>query len=63
MTNDSYHFFSEKLYKQLDEVLVTSHLGQTSLLNRVGGVGAWVAWVRGWRGSHFRVGGVGSVGP
>ena len=61
MTRDSYHFFSETLYKQLDEVLVASHLGQTSLLNRfVGGVGAWV---HGWRGSSYCVGGVGRVGP
>ena len=31
-----------------------------SLLNYLGCVGSWFAWVRGWRASKF---GVGSLGP
>ena len=33
------------------------------LLNSVVGVGSVGAWVRGWRGSNFGVGGMGGVGP
>ena len=33
------------------------------LLNGVSGVGSVGAWVRGWRGSNFGVGGMGGVGP
>ena len=44
---------------------LTRPLGSTyqqSLLNSMGGVGILSAWVRGWHGSNFAVGGRGGMG-